>query len=337
MVEAKTWRELLGQILFDAREKERVAHKLNINPVTLTRWIDGRSLPRPKNLQDLLDALPEHREQLRTLLSEEYSSLIAGGEASSKNLSATSSEIPAAFYAHVLDVYMTSSPTLRSFITIDSVLQQALHHLDPERRGMSIVLVQCVPPPDKQTLKVHSLREMTGRGNSPWSTDYENQAIMLGAESLPGYATVTGKMIFFNDRTQWQSTFPMDKDSYENSIVASPLIRMDRVAGCVTITSTQSHYFTQAHLNLIQRYTQLLLLAFDEASFYPLRDLELGIMPPAEVQRPVLQSFRQHVTDVLLKLARQHQSIDLQQAEKIAWKQLEEELLAKALDLANSN
>src|SRR5436305_9448643 len=70
MQEARTWRELLANIIRDGKEKQRLIEELGINSITLTRWVNGDSDPRPQNLRRLISVLPEYREQLRILLKE---------------------------------------------------------------------------------------------------------------------------------------------------------------------------------------------------------------------------------------------------------------------------
>src|SRR6266702_2789146 len=73
-----TWRELLGSIIQDAFERQRIASELGINTVTLTRWVQGTSTPRSQHLRRLLSALPHYRDQLFDLISREDESALAG-------------------------------------------------------------------------------------------------------------------------------------------------------------------------------------------------------------------------------------------------------------------
>jgi len=46
------WRELLGHIIEDPQERQRIAQELGISPITLSRWVKSDSMkPRPHNLQ----------------------------------------------------------------------------------------------------------------------------------------------------------------------------------------------------------------------------------------------------------------------------------------------
>src|SRR5947209_20249284 len=71
MHKPQTWRELLSHHIENPQERVRIAAILEINPVTLMRWVRQESTPRPQHLQHLMDALPEERELLLTLLRQE--------------------------------------------------------------------------------------------------------------------------------------------------------------------------------------------------------------------------------------------------------------------------
>src|SRR5258708_22226343 len=73
---ASSWRELLGRIIADPQEKQRVVNELGINPITLVRWVKGEVIPRDENLRRLLEVLPAHREALAQLLMEAFPTLV---------------------------------------------------------------------------------------------------------------------------------------------------------------------------------------------------------------------------------------------------------------------
>ena len=54
--------------------------------------------------------------------------------------------------------------------------------LDPERIGMSISVVRCMPPKNG---KIRSLRESEGLGTPPWGGDLEERALLLGGGCYP--------------------------------------------------------------------------------------------------------------------------------------------------------
>ena len=78
MQELASWRELRGKIIADSHERQRIANMLGVNPITLTRWVNNESKPRPQNLRQLLDALPEYHSLLLELIATEFEGNIAG-------------------------------------------------------------------------------------------------------------------------------------------------------------------------------------------------------------------------------------------------------------------
>src|SRR5215469_12081357 len=144
MKETSTWRELLGSIIQDPQERRRLANELGINPVTLTRWVHHESNPRPQSIQRLLHALPEHRQILLDQLLDEFGDYLPEIEDPlTENLLY---KIPGEFYIRVLHTRATIPHVLRFSSLCDLILQQALEQLDPNRVGIAITVVRCMPP-----------------------------------------------------------------------------------------------------------------------------------------------------------------------------------------------
>ena len=76
MDETQQWRELLGSILYDPKEKQRIASELRLNPITLSRWVSGDAIPRPYNLQLLLKTLPRYRASLLEVMPAAWKSAL---------------------------------------------------------------------------------------------------------------------------------------------------------------------------------------------------------------------------------------------------------------------
>ncbi len=322
MQEAQTWRELLGNIIRDPQEKQRLADELQVGPITLMRWVNGQVKPRPQKLQELMNALPQHRQVLLKLIGEEFQDFTSALEEMSKD---RSQEIPSAFYARVLSAYSTTPRLLRSSSISSLILQQALAHLDPNKQGMSITVVLCSTP--RPGDKVRSLRETLGRGTFPWKSHLENQARLLGYESLSGYAVSTFRFVVNQNIEEGQTFFPVLRTEHEESAAACPLLQANRVAGCLLVASNKANYFTPARQALIQNYTNLLVLACEPEGFYDQQSVELGIMPSLEVQQPHFAHFQQRITDLMVRTAAEGHPLARMQAELEIWQQLEEELL----------
>lgn len=320
MQDSLTWRELLGKIIRDPQEKQTIANESGISPLTLTRWVSGESTPRPQNLRHLLLALPGYRKRFLELMSGEFGLL-----AESLNIEEPQ-EIPAQFYAWVLKMYVNLSP-MRHFNTIcDVVLQEALRQLDPDYVGMEVTVARCMPP-SLQDGKVRSLCECVGCGTPPWNRGLEQRILFLGSETLAGYAVAAGRPVAIQNRQDGENLFPARWVDWEESALAYPIMRADRVAGCLLFSCTQPNYFhSSVQRTLIQQYAELLSIAFDADSFYELHAIKLGHMPPFEQQRSYISSFSQRITKLISEM-----HISMPEAEVQSCQQIEQELLNASL------
>jgi transcriptional regulator with XRE-family HTH domain len=319
--ETLTWRTLVGKITSDPHERHRIAEVLGVNQVTLTRWAQNKSTPRQDNLHTLLEALPLHRKQLVELIKKEFPTFFS----ESAIVDDTPQEIPSAFYDRILKAHTTSPALLRTSSITILILQQLLGHLDPHKGGMAITLASCLPP--SKGHKVRSLRQTLGRGTPPWGSHLENQTMFLGAESPAGYAIIKGHPTIAQNTDELKQLFPIHSALWEESVISFPLLQAHRVAGSLVVASTQDQYFTPARQDLIQKYADLLVLAFEHDHFYDLQDIELGIMPPYAMQQSRLSEFQQRVTYSMIKSAQSGDLLTRPEAEQIVWQEFEEEFL----------
>ncbi|GAC1377901.1 MAG: hypothetical protein NVS4B7_13020 [Ktedonobacteraceae bacterium] len=315
-----SWRELLGKIIVVPTEKQRIANALDVNAITLSRWVNGSSTPRPEKVRLLLDALPQQRLILLDLIAEEFPKFspefIVADE--------VPEEVPPACYAQVLSAYADMPASLYFWSVCKLVMQQALEQLDLHRLGMVIMVAQCTPTVGSN--KVRSLRGNVRLGTLPQSNSLEQEPVFVGAESLSGRVVSSCQPATVQDFAK--------EDSYKGHLVAGlesgtayPILRRGYIAGCFTVTSTQPNFFTPLRLALIQRYANLMALAFEPEEFYDPRRIELGVMPPNSIQRPYFAKFRQRVADVMNTFLNNHRPVNSIEAERLVWQQLEEELL----------
>lgn len=315
MHEFQDWRELLGRIISDPLEKQRIAQELGVRKITLTRWVSRDSDPRPLNLRHLINVLPEYRELLLELIGEEFEDFSTGITEDSLE------EIPSEFYTRVLNARASTTEALRFWSISNLILQQALGQLDPDRLGMAITVVRCIVPANGN--KIRSLRESIGQGTPPWSGDLEQKGMFLGAESLAGYVVTTCRPAAIQNIHEEQSPLPAHQVEYELSAAAHPILCTGRIAGCLLISSTQPNYFlSPSRLALIRKYADLMAIAFEPKDFYELKDIELRMMPPHSAQKAYFSNFRQRVTSAMMK-----HPMPNTKAEQLVWEQLEEELL----------
>ena len=312
------WRDLLGEIIADASERERIANEIGVHTGTLTRWVNGDSMPRQQNLRQLLRALPKHqRNQLSHVLPLSDTTALSDEK--------TTWEIPYTFIMEVLETRANTTDQLRSWTVKRQVLQQALKQLDPERIGMSITIVHCMPP---RNGKVRSLREFEGLGTPPWSGDLEEKALLLGAESLAGHVTGECRIEQVGDLKSSRTFLPAYQTENEVSSAACPIMFGSRVAGCLLLSSTQPNYFaSEARLTLIRGYAYLLALSFEAHEFYEPNSIELNIMPSLEVQQTYFSGFRQRVLALIRESTHMGTRISGSYAEQLVWQEIEDAML----------
>jgi hypothetical protein len=314
------WRELLGEIISNVTERDRIASEIGVHPVTLTRWVAGDCLPRAQNLRQLLRALPNpQRMQLLSLLKKVLPDL-AGFE-----VEISEQEIPHSLVMEVLEARATVPDLLRYWTIARLILQQGVKQLDPEGVGISITIVRCMALRDG---KIRSLRENLGIGTPPWASDLEEKALLLGAESLAGYVTVSCRMEQVGDLQKNKTFLPAYQFEHEVSAVACPIMYANRVAGCLLIASTQVDFFApEARLALVRAYANLLALAFHSHDFYDPALLSLHIMPPPDVQQGYFVAFRHRVLRLMQESAKMNTRLTSFEAEQLVWQEIEHALL----------
>ena len=331
MMEEKSWRDLLGEIISDVQERQRIADALRMNPVTLMRWTTGKSNPRQDNLRPLLDALPQYRLRLIQLISKEFPTFLLPDTEEQESLQ----EIPSAFYAQVMDAYASNPIQLRAGTVGALILRQMLQHLDPHQIGLVIIIAKCTPPPPcRKTIR--SLRHAHGRGTPPWQNVHDYHTRFYGAESQMGQAIMTGHPSILQSREERQQMFPIHGSIYDQSAAAYPILLGERVAGSLGIVSSQANYFTLTHLDLIEQYVDLLTLAFESNEFYNLQEVTLGILPSYKQQFPILTNFHQRVARHMIEALQQQRQLTRPEAEVIVWQEIEEELLHQSYHSALS-
>jgi hypothetical protein len=321
-VVAVDWRELLGNIISNSAERERIANEIGVHSVTLVRWVNGETSPRSHNLRQLVRAVPkQYRTQLRALLDTNMAISSSGFETDS-----SSTEIPYKLILEVLEARANTPDLLRFWTITRLILPEALKQLDSERQGMIITVVRCMPPTSDG--KIRSLRETVGQGTGPWNGSLEEKALLLGAESLAGYVTSSCRLEQVGDLRSNRTFLPAYQGEHEISAIAGPIMRACRVAGCLLFSSTQPDYFaSETYIELVSAYTRLISLAFDASDFYSPDLIDLHIMPPLEVQQVHISSFRQRVLKLMQESSNGSQRLASAQAEQLVWQQFEELLL----------
>jgi hypothetical protein len=149
---------------------------------------------------------------------------------------------------------------------------------------------------------------------------------LVGIESLAGYAVTQGRL--YSLQQMEHSIFPFIKITGVESAVACPVRDESRIAGYLSVSSTQPNYFLLSHLPLIESYANLVALAFSEEQFYAPERIQLSVLPNQQTQHSAFSNFRERVRLLLNEAVRNQQPLNIREAEQRVWQQLEEELLA---------
>lgn len=319
MPSSSPWQNILQHIIGTPAECQRLAAALGVSTVTLKRWASGSSKPHRPHVVRLVQIIhPHYRNELLETLQVDYPDIHVWLQDDAAE------QIPSDFFAQVLQARATIIEALRFYHLCDMVLRQALTQLDSSRLGMSITLVQCMPP--SADGKIRSLRERIGSGTFPWTPDLEQLSIFLGMESLAGYVVQYRRPASVEDLSK-ESILPAYQTDFEVSAAACPITLEGRVAGCLQASSTQAGYFSQQRLALLGTFCDIISLAFERQEFHSPSLVQLRLMPPQEVQKPYLASFRNMVTQEILTASHNHRQISNTDAELVIWSKLEATLL----------
>ncbi|GER84748.1 hypothetical protein KTAU_33840 [Thermogemmatispora aurantia] len=330
MYEPQRWNEFLSSIEDNPQEQMHLLEAAGISSTTLARWAAGEESPCPYALYRLFCALPHHHQGLLELVAQEFALLSRSDQSAS--LCSEAQEIAPVFYDRVLNAALRVPMPLRTWAISNLVLQQATIHLDPRRQGLSLIIVRCMPP--SRDGYVRSLRTALVNDSRRWQLSSQSEACFYGSESLAGHAVSMARTVIFQVPARAPLRFPTPGleplvQDEALSAVACPIVRARRVAGCLLAVSSRLQLQAQEWLSLLHKYRNLLLLAFEPDEFYPIDLIRLYRLPPLEVQKPLLANLRRHVAQMMSEATRQHQPLDVSQAEALAWRQLEEELLAQ--------
>lgn len=325
---ASNWQGLLAELITNLSERERLAQALSVRPVTLIRWAKNISRPQERNLRKLLQVLPPSlAPTFGRLVAVEFPGLMLPelpGQQEPVGL-------PSAFYEQILRAYAKLPAMLSRQTLWDLFLQQAIEHLDPQRQGMAIHLAVCVRPLEGQV--VRSLRDMGGIGTSPWRRDLEQKTMLLGAESLVGYALFHFRRVVVPNRSDI-TMVPIQWAEHEQSAIAIPIARHAQVCGCLLATSAVPDFFGEGEeaALLLEHYAMLAPLLFDERDFYALSAIQLHLLPSYEVQRPYFQQVARRVQQRFRLAQVRGELCTLEQARHQVWREIEEELIQAFLN-----
>lgn len=319
--EPATWRELLGRLIADPREKEHLATAMRVRAVTLQRWADGINHPRLENIRALLKHIPHEIYPLfMSLLRLDFPEL-AQEKLPEEHIATTP---PGGFYARALsNLALTPEPLYRQSMQ-ELVLQQALEQLDPERQGLLISLATLVPP--RRGNKARSLCELDGLGTLPWPPNLSEKLLFLGSESLVGQAVMHLRPFVVHNRDEI-TLYAVHWTNYERSAAAFPLLRKSKVVGGLIVASVQDFFFTPERLALIEAYSHLAACIFSAEEFLDVAEVELTMMPNYTLQLPYFAGYNRRVLQKVAEFSARGERVTMQKAREIVLQDLEEVLL----------
>ena len=155
----------------------------------------------------------------------------------------------------------------------------------------------------------------------------EHETMLLGAESLAGYAVSSSHLVEIADLLAPANRFPASLGNWERSAAAAPIIFEGRIAGSLVVSSTQVEYFSSVLQQLVGSYADLIALALDEEQFYEPTRIKLCLFQPQSEQQTYIALFQQRVLETVRTAAQHQQHISISQAEQMVWQQIEEKLL----------
>ena len=295
----------------DRMEITRIANEMNVAENTIYRWMNGRSEPRPANLKNLLEVLPEHVSDLTYVINHTFPGLL-------ESLSPGLREVQKDIYRHVMEFVTTMvDDDARQWQITQAIFENALQHFDPERRGLAVTYAKLMPAREDG---IHSLVETTMRGNDPWPYALENHAY-LGSTTLAGAAAIFDRFQTWDNFSE-SERFQVEIDEFERSACAFPVTRSGRISGVLIVSSTEFGMFNNPiACQAVIEYAKLLSLAFPEKDFYPFSLLNLRPMPDLKWQRAeISQSYVKRIMAHARKM-----SISRQEAETYVRRDMEAE------------
>src|SRR5579885_582789 len=252
-----------------------------------------------------------------------------GGIAGGRNGREAWQEVASVFYADILRAYANLTGVLRFWAICNLVLRQAREQLDPQRQGIAVTIARCLPP--RGGKKIRSLHECMRLAT--WEHQQEDALLFLGAESLAGYAVSMGRPAVIQNLSQGGQRacrLTGNGQACEQSMAAYPIIRAGKIAGCLTAASTQPDYFAETErLQLLQRYAEVIMRAFEPEEFYPGEQIELCVMPSEDIQLHYLAGMQQRIARIMAESVVESRPINSMEAERLAWQQFEEELFQR--------
>lgn len=301
---------LLGALLKNERnEILRVAREIGVSDNTVYRWLNGTSAPRYSHMQRLVE-----------LLVSPASSSQSAHHNNGRSVDMTGHwDVQRELYRRVLEQAATTTDNAsRRWHIIETIFEQALLFLDPERIGLALTYARLMPP--RADGHIHSLYEAEMRGQAPWPFASEFKTY-LGSTTLAGAAAMSQRVRIWS-RNASDTRIPVGLDEYELSSCAAPVMRGGRLAGVFIVSSALADFVNHPGIpRVVGDYANLLAAGLTDRDFYSVEILRLVPMPELPWQRErISRTYLNRVIECARK-----QCLSFPEAEQKVLSDLEEE------------
>ncbi len=284
---SNTLRHILQQ---NHLETAAIAKALDVTENTIYRWLNGRSEPRQGNLRTLLEALPEHRNELTIAIRQTFPHALEEQQSEKR-------EICKEVYQQILEmVTLLETDEEQIWHVAQRLFEHARLLLDRQQSGLSLTYASVMPP--HADGYIHSLREVVTCGSYPWPSHYDDK-VFLGRTTLAGHAAMELHSCIWH--TMSDERILVEVDDYEHSACACPVMRFGRIGGVLVVSSTDPNLFRQPDTcSIVEEMSQLLAIALHDSDLHNPGTLRLVPMPTLVWQRrkistTLVQRIRQAV------------------------------------------
>lgn len=286
MQEPRSWRQFIGKVIEDPKEKRRLAEACQVDARTLERWANGMSNPRSHNILQLIEALPQYRQSLIAFISEEFPDISQRLEMSEVFIEEARPDIAPIVYDRVIANRASAFSPITQWGMRSLVLQSCVSQFDAQKQGIAAFLFQCAQSRDARIVRSLRLESHYCEYSRTWEGPKHSGDLFVGRESLAGIVISAGKPEIYQESEQIHSLDFYHTEAIRS--VGSYPIRFDgKTAGCLIVLTQTSQFFSTSKITLLKKYADLLALAFREEEFYSQDEIRLHIMP----ETPLLASL----------------------------------------------
>ena len=274
------WREILGRIIEDSKEKRRIANEIGLlSPRTLDRWADDTSTPKHSQfIRGLARAVSSG--EMDAALGEAFPETFVPDYVPLPSQNAEVG-IPSEFRGRILQAFTTLPVSIKYYAVTNLVMEQMVSHLDPDESGIAVAFAKSVVLDN--TIQHFCLPKSTGSGL--WDT----RQLALNGDRWEAASFVYLSAAAATGRSHFIQAMPDTQEVLERtiflqaeeikSLVVYPVQRESAVAGALLIGARLEDFFISARRKLIEGYVELYGLAYSDEDFHPQLTHEPALPP----------------------------------------------------------